>query len=110
MIPDAPSESIEQASAVGNLALVQDWTQKMSTYRGTALEGSMLQRLQFSLCEAARHGHPFLFSYLLEQGLSIDNEVIRSTKEGQSVQIFQALLDHGWDINSKVLGGTTSLW
>lgn len=110
MIPDTPSETIEQASAEGNLALVQDWTRKLSAYRGTALEESMLRRLQFSLCEAARHGHPAVFSHLLDQGLSIDNEIIRSVKEGQSVEIFQALLEHGWDINSKVLGGTTSLW
>ena len=110
MTPDTPSETIEQASAVGNLALVQDWTQNLAAYRRTALEESVLQRLHLSLCEAARHGHRAVFSHLLDQGLSIDNDLINSLKEGQSVEVFQALLDHGWDINSKVLGGTTSLW
>lgn len=110
MIPDTPSETIEQASAECNLGLVQDWTQKLSAYRGTALEESMFQRLQFSSSEAARHGHAAVFSHLLDQGLSIYNEIIRSMKEGQSVEIFQALLEHGWDINSEVLGGTSSLW
>ena len=110
MIPEASSKTVEQASAEGELALVQNWTQELSVYRGAALEKSILQRLQFSSCEAARHGHPAVFSHLLDQGLSIDDEVIRSAKEGQSVEIFQALLEHGWNINSKVIGGTTSLW
>ncbi len=110
MILGTSSETIEQASADGNLALVQDWTQKLFVYRGAALEESMLRRLQFSSCEAARHGHPAVFSHLLDQGLIIDDEVIKSAKEGQSVEIFQALLEHGWDINSRILSGTTSLW
>ncbi len=110
MTPNTPLETVEQASAVGNMALVQDWTQKLAAYRGTALEESMLQRLHVSLCEAARHGHRAVVSHLLDQGLSIDNDLIKSVKEGQSVEVFQVLLDHGWDVNSKVLGGTISLW
>ncbi len=107
MASDDSEETIEQASAAGNLALVQDWVQRLSVYRGTALEESMLQRLELSLLEAARHGHPAVFSYLLDQGLPIDQDVIRSAK---SVENFQALLEHGWDMNSEVLLGTTSLW
>ena len=42
MASDADEETIEQASAAGNLALVQ------AVYRGTALEESMLQRLELS--------------------------------------------------------------
>lgn len=107
MASDTSEETIEQASATGNLALVQNWVQRLSVYRGTALEESMLQRLEFSLSEAASHGHPAIFSYLLDQGLPIDEHVIRSAK---SVENFQALLEHGWDVNSKALLGTTSLW
>ena len=100
MIPDYSSETIEQASAEGNLARVQDWTQKLSVYRGAALEKSMLRRLQFSSCEAVRHGHPAVFSQLLDQILSIDDDVIESAKEGQSVEIFKLC----WNI-----GGTSTL-
>ena len=110
MASDTEEETIEQASAVGNLALVQDWVQRLSVYRGTALEESMLQRLELSLLEAARHGHSAVFSYLLDQGLTIDDDVMKSMQRGQSVEVFQALLDHGWDINSKILLGVTSLW
>ncbi|KAK0516964.1 hypothetical protein JMJ35_000119 [Cladonia borealis] len=106
MSSDTEEETIEQASAAGNLTLVQDWVQRLSVYRGTALEESMLQSLEFSLAEAGRHGHPAKFSYLLDQGLPIDKDVIGSAK---SVENFQALLEHGWDINFQDLGGSTSL-
>ena len=70
----------------------------------------MLLRLELSLLEAARHEHPAVLSHLLDQGLSIDQDVIRTcAKKGQSIEIFQALLDHGWDINNKALSGTTAL-
>ena len=106
MTSDTEEETIEQASAAGNLALVQDWDQRLSVYRGTALEESMLQRLEFSLAEAGRHGHPAVFSNFLDQGLPIDKHVVGSAK---SVENFQALLEHGWDINSQDLGGSTLL-
>ena len=111
MTSDTTSETtIEQASAVGNLALVQDWIQKLSVYRGTALEKSMLQRLEFSLLEAPRHAHPAVFSHLLNQDLPSDDDLVKSMQHGQCVEVFQALLDHGWDINSKPSLGVTSLW
>ena len=78
MASDTSEETIEQASAAGNLALVKDWVQRLFVYRGTALEESMLLRLELSLLEAARHGHPAVLSHLLDQGLSIDQDVIRT--------------------------------
>ena len=59
------------------------------------LEEDMLQRLQYSMSEVARHGYAVVFSHLLDQGLVVNNDVIRSIQQGQSKDVFQVLLDHG---------------
>ena len=78
----------EQASALGKLPCAQAWTQRLSACKSTALEEGMLQRLQYAMCDAARHGYAVVFSHLLDQGLVINSDVIRSTQQGQSKDVF----------------------
>lgn len=42
-----------------------------------------------------------IVSYLLDQGAKIDKNVIALASNGSSEAVWQAFLDHGWDINSK---------
>lgn len=54
------------------------------------------RRLEF----ATSKGHTFLMKNLLEQDLEITwLTVVHAAKCG-SIDVFQTLLDHGWDINS----------
>ncbi|KAH0556967.1 hypothetical protein GP486_005243, partial [Trichoglossum hirsutum] len=63
---------------------------------------------QSKLENVAEKGHSFLVSFLLKQGAEITNSVITAAGDGESTEVFQALLDHGWDINEQYWG-TTSL-
>jgi hypothetical protein len=63
---------------------------------------------QSRLENAAEEGYSFLVSFLLEQGAEITSSVIIAAGKSNSTEVFQALLDHGWDINEQYWG-TTSL-
>ncbi|EON66585.1 hypothetical protein W97_05831 [Coniosporium apollinis CBS 100218] len=110
---------MECASAEGDLqevmALLKQWS--TATAKG-ATDGDSSQRetdenlknaLQTPLVEAAKNGHAALVSFLLDQGAGIMDNVLSGAKESKSTSIYQALLDHGWDINAKWWMGITSL-
>ncbi|KAH0555920.1 hypothetical protein GP486_006133 [Trichoglossum hirsutum] len=63
---------------------------------------------QLKLENAAREGYSFLVSFLLGQGAEITNSVLAAARNSNSTEVFQAFLDHGWDIN-ELYWGTTSL-
>jgi ankyrin repeat protein len=115
VIPDL-LRAIEEASATGNLQEVKALFQRWSTIRATSLElGESIppeidEHLETALSEAAKNGHAAVVSYLLDQGIKITNSVMTGVKEGKSESVFQALLDHGWDINSKWWLDITTLW
>lgn len=98
------------ASKNGNLQQVMELLKE----EGAPADNS--QYLEVSLCEAIRHGHAAIVSHLLEKGAKIaDYAVVSAVREATSTSVFQAMLDHGWDINSKWQKGeyskpTTSLW
>lgn len=106
---------MEEASAFGDLQKVEEIFERLLITRieeGLSLEqrtmpGSALV-LEVSLSQAARHGHTAVVEYLLEQGVEITGYVINGVRASRSRDVFQVLLDHGWDINS-IYSGRTSL-
>ncbi|KAI9766044.1 MAG: hypothetical protein M1839_005035 [Geoglossum umbratile] len=62
---------------------------------------------QLRLENAAEGGYSFLVSFLLGQG-EITSSVVIAAGKSNSTEVFQVLLDHGWDINEQYWG-TTSL-
>ncbi|KAB5578354.1 ankyrin repeat-containing domain protein [Coniochaeta sp. 2T2.1] len=52
-----------------------------------------------SLCAAATNGHVLIVEYLLEQGAPITQDLIVAVCRADRVNIFEAMLRHGWDIN-----------
>ena len=52
-----------------------------------------------SLNAAARNGHAKIVALLLSKGAEIDRETVWAASASQSIPVFQALLDTGWDPN-----------
>ena len=94
-LPDA----IAAASAIGNLQKVEELFETLSTTRG--MNPVVLNELEVPLYEAVIHGHAAVVSYLLDKGVNITRWILGGATEAQSTSVFQALLDHGWDINSR---------
>ncbi len=66
--------------------------------------------LQYALTAAAGKGHSHIVSFLLDhKGVKITNTVMARATHGNSTAVFQAFLDHGWDIDTKGVSGCTTL-
>ncbi|KAB5549973.1 ankyrin repeat-containing domain protein [Coniochaeta sp. 2T2.1] len=52
-----------------------------------------------SLCAAATNGHVPIAEYLLEQGAPITRDLIVAVCRADRVDIFEAMLRRGWDVN-----------
>jgi hypothetical protein len=94
---------MEEACADGKLELVKESFASLVvstdksiqlTYR---LMPGALEVLRRSACIAARNGNTTIFSFLLDQGVPINATIAAAALAGNSTEIFQALLDHGWD-------------
>lgn len=117
-IDDLPS-AMETASAAGDLQNVKAIVERWSTatigsahcHDGPRLEADehLKAAIQAALTEAAKNGHAEIVSFLLNRGGKITDSVLRGGRDSKSTSVFQALLDHGWDINSKWWTGITSL-
>ena len=113
-------QAIAVASAAGSFQEVKSLFHQWSTAKasGVADGGSLLPEtgfddspiLEAALSGAAKNGHDAVVSYLLGQGVKITNPVMDGVLAGKSTGVLQALLDHGWDINSKWWLETTTLW
>lgn len=111
--------AMESASAEGDLQEVKALLEQLSPTitNGTTngdqppleTDEDLKITLQAALVEAARHGHAAVGSLLLDRGAKITSSVLSGAKESKSTSVYQALLDHGWDINSKWWKGLTSL-
>lgn len=112
-------DAIEAASAAGDLpkvkALVESWS-TASTGSTPSRDASrpepdkpLKEALQAALTEAAENGHAEVVSFLLERGANITSAALRGGRDSRSTSVFQAFLDHGWDINSMWWAGITSL-
>ncbi len=117
-IDDLPS-AMERASAAGDLqsmkAIVEHWstaTTRSAHHHNEPrpdADEHLQAALQAALTEAAKNGHAEIVSFLLDRGANITDSVLRGGRDSKSTSVFQALLDHGWDINSKWWTGITSL-
>lgn len=65
--------------------------------------------LQTALIRAGEYNHSTVVSYLLDQGVVIDQDVIMNAVSGTSEAVWQVLFDHGWDINSNGCTGAPAL-
>lgn len=90
--------SVLEAAKEGNLdsvkSLLDQWRSDDS------LAGPTAHHLRWTLIEAAQSNHSTLVSYLLEHGAEIDPVVLsNAAAKKSSAAVWQAFLDHGWDIN-----------
>ncbi|KAI9678754.1 MAG: hypothetical protein M1817_005811 [Caeruleum heppii] len=59
--------------------------------------------------EAVVHGHASIVSFLLDHGAKISALTVVFAGRSKELAVFQAFLDHGWDINMKLLKGAPGL-
>jgi hypothetical protein len=107
---EAPS-SLEEASAIGCLPQVQELYIELETTWGRlpAFQKSVESTIDASMRNAVRHNNPEVISYFLDRGYPITHAVGAAVSESGTTDIFEMLLDHGWDINSRIWSGRTSL-
>ncbi|KAK7451689.1 hypothetical protein VKT23_012367 [Stygiomarasmius scandens] len=55
--------------------------------------------LQEGLIVAARNGNSTIVKYLLGNGFTVSPDIILAASKSQSVDVFQAMIDSGWNIN-----------
>lgn len=61
------------------------------------------------LCAAIYENRIQVAEYLLNNGAVIDRDVSNAVAFAKSIVLFELLIEHGWDINSSVMGGETIL-
>ncbi|OCK73027.1 ankyrin [Lepidopterella palustris CBS 459.81] len=84
---------------------------KRATFRATSLQSSLdnLNAARQSELEyAAEEGYSFLVSFLLEQGAEITNLVHTAACKSGSTEVFQEMLNYGWDINRQSRGSMSN--
>jgi hypothetical protein len=56
-----------------------------------------------SLIQAAKNGRGEVVRFLLDEGVPVESTATKLAKrdgeDDQSVEVFQAFKDHGWDVN-----------
>ncbi|PGH07993.1 hypothetical protein GX51_01433 [Blastomyces parvus] len=65
--------------------------------------------LQNAVVAAAKNQHVPVVAYLLSLGVPISHMLIKGVIDGGSTELFQVLLEHGWDINAQYEEGRSSL-
>lgn len=64
------------------------------------------EELGWMLLGAADHGQAHVARYLLDQGAQVDSDVsMYAATHGSTTEVWQAFVDHGWDINSLATTG-----
>ena len=68
--------------------------------------------LQSSLSQAVRNGQLQIARDLLDHGAVVDNSVAYAAIHSSSdlIQVFELLLEKGWNVNSSVYRAKTALW
>jgi len=73
-------------------------------------ESTVTPRLQSALTASITAGQAAVVSYLLEKGAELRPRLVNlATGHNRSTAIFQAFLDHGWNINSKAVMDSPAL-
>jgi ankyrin repeat protein len=86
-------------TASGNNTPVETFSQLFTQCRATAPPSTSMLPLQPAIYAACEHGHVSTASYLLAQGLVIDELAVHAAIRSGSTDIFDTLLAAGWDIN-----------
>lgn len=60
-----------------------------------------------SIQNAGENKYAHVISFFLVQGMGITEDILRAVQVSYSTEMYQVLLDHGWDINSKHRGITS---
>lgn len=85
-------------------ALVAQWRAKLSPSELTA------SHLRQPLVDSLMANQAHVSSYLLDQGAELDSHIVNLAPiEGNSTDMFQVFLDHGWDINNITSNGAPRL-
>jgi len=98
---DAMAEQLTAASTEGDLSQVQTLLSQRQAESST-LPGNVHSQ---ALTAAIENNHTTIVSYLLSQSFPIYSAsldaAVRIALRTESPDIFQAFLDHGWDINKQ---------
>jgi ankyrin repeat protein len=107
---EAPN-TLEEACIIGCLDQIQELFTTMSETwgRNPAFQKCAQQTVDTSIYNAASHNHPAAISYFLDNGIPITDALVATACEFGATEVFQVLLDHGWDINSRNWLGVPSL-
>lgn len=95
---------LDATNKAGDLAQVQSllpqWRDLAMLWAADAAQ--LKERLNSLLIDAARKGHASTVSYLLSEGVELTTVAASAPIQygTGSTQVFQAFLEHGWDINS----------
>ena len=99
--------ALDEASRTGDL-------QKAIDILNSLDHSYVSQDLQFSLYLAFAYGHLHVARYLLDRGATVGrlvaNGAIHSEPELDLIEVFEMMLEHGWDVNGEVRMSCTALW
>ena len=98
---------MEEASAIGDLdsvrksfaTVVLSYDENIP-FTDRILPGAK-EVIERSACLAAEHGHVHVFSFLLDQGASITEAVVKHAFAANGVGFCQALVANGWDPHAR---------
>ncbi len=70
------------------------------------------ENLRSGLHFAVKFGYLDIARYLFDQGVIVDRLIVDGAIHSGSdlIQVFELLLEKGWDVNSSVYRGKTALW
>lgn len=66
-------------------------------------------QLQQALAESVQSSQPEIVNLLLSKGAEIDYQIFIAAVSKSDIHVFDQLLRHGLDINSREFGGETAL-
>lgn len=94
------ANDLQDASTAGNIERVRE---VIDTWRSDpSLEDPTMEDMGRALILAAQNAHGKVVQFLLDQGVPVGQMAPKlAAREGPgAVDVFQAFLDHGWDVNS----------
>ncbi|MCJ1405872.1 hypothetical protein MMC11_009102 [Xylographa trunciseda] len=105
---DEESLQVCRAAETGDLEGVKVHVQQIRAQSDTTelLENSLKLALLAAICQK----HPAIVSYLLDNGAKLNRKhVYCAVTDDTPTELFQVLLDHGWDINEQTDHGSPAL-
>lgn len=104
--PQRPGRLVLQACQTNDVSLI---TQAISLASSPTSRDSVESILSQAVNQSIRRNATSVLTYVLENGAQVPTCSDISI-ENPSTSTLQILLDHGWDINARTLGGKPFLW